>query len=228
MQRYPKADGTELEIYHHGFVNASAALDWAYEHIFEPESIFVTGCSAGSVGSRIHTPYIIENYPNTEVIQMGDSLSFVFGRPVNLSDYSDNLFPEWIPKLDNIVEDGRFWMADYDHTIANHYPSTTFSQYNTAEDNVQVRFYTAVNPERGAANFAQDLATHLSSIHAQAPNFRSFTRAGDMHCILPRPQLYSAEANGIRFIDWLAELAAGKDVANVQCADCLVDFGQSE
>ena len=229
VQNYPKDDGTNLQIYHHGFINASAALAWTYEHILDPESIFVTGCSAGSVGSRIHTPYIIENYPDAEVIQMGDSLSFVFGRPVNLSDYADDLFPEWIPVLNEIVdEDGRFWMADYDHVVANHYPNYTFSQYNTAEDNVQVRFYTAVNPQKQATDFAQDLATHLSIIHAEAPNFRSFTRAGEVHCILPRPHLYTAEADGVRFVDWLTDLAMGEDVANVQCADCIVEFGESE
>jgi hypothetical protein len=53
VQDYATDDGGTLTIYHRGFVNAAAALDWAYRNIAAPDSIFVTGCSAGSgVGIR--------------------------------------------------------------------------------------------------------------------------------------------------------------------------------
>ena len=37
IQDYPKSDGGELTIYHHGFFNASAALEWAYTNVTNPE-----------------------------------------------------------------------------------------------------------------------------------------------------------------------------------------------
>ncbi|MCP4361304.1 MAG: pectinesterase [Chloroflexi bacterium] len=222
VQNYPKEDGSALQIYHRGFVNAGAALGWAYQNIPDPDAIFVTGCSAGSVGSRVHTPYIIEQYPTVPVTQFGDSLAFVFGRQFGLGDPS--AYPSWIPELTSLEREGGALMAEYDSIIANHYPDTTFAQYNTKNDNVQERFYTAVSG-LPTAGFQEDLTTHLMTIHAAAPNFRSFTPAGELHCILPRSQFYSAETGGVSLVEWVAALANGEDVPNVQCKECQTDFG---
>jgi hypothetical protein len=80
VQTYARADGSELTIYHRGFVNAGAALEWVYSNVAAPQSIFLTGCSAGSVGSIVFAPYVIERYPEAAVTQLGDSLAFVFHR----------------------------------------------------------------------------------------------------------------------------------------------------
>ncbi|MCP5095360.1 MAG: pectinesterase [Chloroflexi bacterium] len=228
VQEYPDANGETLTIYHRGFVNASAALDWAYRNVTQPESVFVTGCSAGSVGSRVLAPYIIENYQASTVTQLGDSLSFVFGRPVRIdSTYGTyNTFPTWIPALANLAQSDALLMADYDAIIANHYPNNTFAQYNTENDNVQVRFYTANGAP--ADGFRADLAAHLSSVHLEAPNFRSYTASGDLHCILPRSQFYSQEANGVRLVDWVQALANGTAVNSVQCETCAVNTAGGE
>lgn len=59
VQIYEATDGSELAVSHLGFVNVSAALSWVYDNFEVPESIFLTGCSAGSVGSVMHVPYFI-------------------------------------------------------------------------------------------------------------------------------------------------------------------------
>jgi hypothetical protein len=79
-QTYATEDGGELTIYHRGFVNASTALNWAYENVTTPDSVFVTGCSAGSVGSILFAPYLIDRYPDAAVTQLGDSLADCFER----------------------------------------------------------------------------------------------------------------------------------------------------
>lgn len=222
VQDYPTDTGNDLTIYHRGFVNAAAALDWAYRNINNPESIFVTGCSAGSVGSRVHVPYVIEQYPAAHVTQLGDSLAFVFGRPVNIGTEtayeSYNTFPDWIPALE-ALKASPLLMADYDIAIANYYSDYTFAQYNTEGDNVQVRFYQAAGGG-DAANFAADLATHLTNIHQASPNFRSYTPSSDLHCILPRPQFYSTEVAGVKLTDWVQALADGEPVSSVKCETC--------
>lgn len=219
VQTYPKADGGELTIYHHGFINASSALDWAYANIASPNSIFVTGCSAGSVGSIAHAPYIIEQYPGIPVTQLGDSLAFVFHRPVNVhTDYHahDN-FPDWIPALEAITP-GELLMSDFYNAVANYYPDYTFSQYNTEADNVQVRFYGAVGGDTD--DFPADLAANLTRIHEGSSNFRSYTASGNLHCIMPRPQFYTTEVNGVRLRDWVNDLANGEVVSSVRCETC--------
>jgi hypothetical protein len=226
VQDYASADGGDdgdtLTIYHRGFVNAAAALDWAYSNVTDPDAVFVTGCSAGSVGSRAHVPYVIEQYPQAQVMQLGDSLAFIFGRPVNIGNEdgyeSYNTFADWIPALAALKADALL-MADYDIAIANYYSNYTFAQYNTEKDNVQVRFYQAAGGG-AAANFATDLATHLTSIHEAAPNFRSYTPSGDLHCILPRPQFYTTAVNGVKLTAWVQALADGKPVSSVKCETC--------
>lgn len=67
------SEAGDVTIHFNGFVNASAALEWAYTNIPQPESVFLTGCSAGSAGSILHAPYVIEQYPDIPVYQLGDS-----------------------------------------------------------------------------------------------------------------------------------------------------------
>jgi hypothetical protein len=175
------------------------------------------------VGSIAFAPYVIERYPEAAVTQLGDSLAFVFHRPVDMAtDYDAHQnFPDWIPALRQIAP-GELIMADYYAAVANYYAGYTFAQYNTEADDVQQRFYVAVGGE--AADFPAALATSLSQIHAQAPNFRSYTADGALHCITPRPQFYSLETEGIPLREWADDLANGRAVDSVQCATCRVQM----
>lgn len=216
--QFPKEDGTELTMHFNGFVNAQSALDWAYQNFADPESVFITGCSAGSVGSAAHAPYIIENYPDTRVTQLGDSLAFVFHRPLNLTEYGtyDNL-PDWVPGLESL-QPGNFTMAGYYRSLANYYPNYVFSQFNTSADRVQDRFYLAVGGQPG--EFPGDLLDSLDEIHASTPNFFSYLAGGDAHCVMPADRFYTYSTNGVRLRDWVADLAAGTPVESVRCTDC--------
>jgi len=44
------------------------------------DTVFVTGCSAGSVGSAFHSNAIIRRYPGARVTHVGDSLAFARDR----------------------------------------------------------------------------------------------------------------------------------------------------
>ena len=64
------------------------------------------------------------------------------------------------------------------------------------------------------------LQGNLEEISAAIPDFRYYVAGGTMHTILLRPEVYSYEVAGVRFVDWLTELAAGEPVQNVMCVDC--------
>ncbi len=215
-------DSGEVTINFKGFVNTGAALNWAYANIPNPESVFVTGCSAGSVGSIVHAPYIIEHYPGVPVVQFGDSLSFIFGRPVDLqTDWHvhDN-FPQWIPELVEMAP--LDWtMAKYYTAIARYYPDYVFSQFNTARDEVQV-FYTFPDGGGDGSDWEPLLEEHLLAIHSAVPNYRSFTAGGDLHCVLPRGEFYTYAIDGVRLVDWVRDLANGEPVPSLHCTDCSV------
>ncbi|MDQ3871073.1 MAG: pectinacetylesterase family protein, partial [Chloroflexota bacterium] len=189
VHTYRGSGGESVTIQHKGFVNVRAALQWTYANVAEPRSVFVTGCSAGSAGSALVAPYLIEHYRNVRATQLGDSLAFVFHRPIDLADYGtySNL-PPWIAGLRALGPGPRFTMARYYTAVARHYPDRAFAQFNTAHDRVQARFYVAVGgtPQR----FAQDLSASLREVEAAAPNFHSFTAGGDAHCVLPNSRFY--------------------------------------
>lgn len=219
LQEYPRSDDSTLEIYHRGFVNASAGLEWAYANVPDPESIFMTGCSAGAIGSIVHSAYVIEQYPDVPITQVGDSLALVDPDALDLqSGYGahDN-FPDWIPELQTLIP-GELLTADYYAAIANHYPNYTFGEINSAFDAVQIRFYSALEGQQ--ENFGRDLQNHVDSIASSTDNFRYYMAGGELHCFTPRANLYTQEIEGVRLIDWLTALEMGEDVESVQCEEC--------
>ena len=223
IQTYETDDGEDIEIYHYGFVNLNAALDWAFANVLSPESVFVTGCSAGSVGSIRAAPHLIHHYSDAEVIQLGDSLGFVFDEPTATDSIygSHRSLPDWILAFADFDPEA-FTMADFYNTVAATYPSYRFAQYNTEGDNVQLRYHLASGDP--ADTFPAAIANAISRIHAVSPNFRSYTADGDIHCIMPGNLFYTRQVNDVRFRDWVADLAAGNEVENVQCESCGVVY----
>ena len=219
IRDYPREDAEPVTIYHRGFVNGEAALEWLYANVADPETILVTGCSAGSVGSIVHAPYLIEHYPKAEVSQLGDSLAFVFHRPLSIQQgYNVRAnFPPWIEELQRIPSDALL-MGDYYAAVANHYPERRFSQFNTHSDQVQKFYFAALGGQ--ADDFSGTLLQTLDDIGQEAPNFFSYTADGAMHCITPRPEFYSLATQGIPFVSWLEKLVAGDSLHSVACQTC--------
>ena len=65
------AQAREVTIHHRGYTNGRAALDWTYEHFLGPETVFVTGSSAGSIPSPVYARHFAENYPAARVTALG-------------------------------------------------------------------------------------------------------------------------------------------------------------
>lgn len=220
---YTSEVGEELIIRHKGFVNASSAMEWIYSQFGGPESIFVTGCSAGSIGSIIFSPFLARHYSQARLDQLGDSEAFVFDHPLNLDPewQAYNNIPEWLPGLREMAVGGQLTMAKFYAGVANFFPNHTFSQYNTAHDSVQQRYYFAAKRAPTPEPWETALEASLEEIARSAPNFRSFVAAGDGHCIMPFARFYTEETEGARFRDWVADMAGGKEVPNIHCTNCL-------
>lgn len=210
----------DVTIHFNGFVNAQSALQWAYDNLSQPDSVFVTGCSAGSAGSILHAPYIIQQYSDTPVYQFGDSLSLLFTGSVDLQTdwHTHDNFPEWIPELAGMKPE-EWTMAKMYSAIANAYPTYTFSQFNTVRDRVQV-FYTYPDGSGSPDDWARLMDSHLETLAQTAPNYRAFTAGGNLHCITPRPDFYRYAIDGVQLRDWVADMAAGKPVESLHCKEC--------
>jgi Pectinacetylesterase len=201
-----------LRVHQKGFLNAQAALARAYEEFPDPETVFVTGCSAGSVGSAFHADSIIRRYPDARVTQLGDSLAFVFHRPVNLDDWGTHEhFPDW---FEPTGPRERWTMVEFLRELARVHPERTFARFNHAADDVQASFYEAVG------GVAEDFPAKLRSAETELkrlPNYRSYLACGTAHCGFQSSEFYELRVGGVRLRDWVADLAAGRDV---DCPEC--------
>jgi pimeloyl-ACP methyl ester carboxylesterase len=193
-----------------GWQNAAAALRWAFRRFPEAEEVVVMGCSAGSVGSAFHVPSVIERWPRARVTQVGDSLAFVFHRPITLADWGA---PKHFPAFFRVGA-RRFTMVEYLTALARRYPDRTFARFNHAGDDVQEAFYEAVGGPRGS--FERSLRRAERTLK-RLPNYRSFLACGDEHCSFPSPSFYSTRVAGVSLRDWLARLAAGRSVSCPTC-----------
>jgi hypothetical protein len=194
-----------LRVHQKGYLNARAALARTYREFPDASVVFVAGCSAGSVGSAFHADAIVKHYPDARVTQLGDSLAFVFHRPVSLASWGTNtVFPPFFR-----IGDRRWTMVEFVTRLARAHPDVMFARFNHANDVVQKSFYGAVGGRpRGFEPRLRGAERALKKL----PNYRSYLACGFEHCALPTPEFYSREVGGVSLRDWVADLAAGQDV----------------
>jgi hypothetical protein len=215
--------GEDTTLYHKGFVNVSAVLDWIETNFEKPEKIFVTGCSAGSYGSAMGAPHIHALYPDVPLYQLGDA-----GAGVVTDDFFENGFPnwgavptipDWIPALD--IPWTEITMAKIYIALANYYSSDRWSQYNTAFDEAQEFFYAAMGGT--AADWSDLMLASIQDIGDNASSFHSYTAPGAIHCITGDDIFYTREVEGVKFHEWVDDMVNDEAWDDVMCTDCETD-----
>ena len=213
---YPKQDGSELTIHHRGKANVQSALDWVYDNYPAPGRIFVGGGSAGAIASPYYAGLLADHYPQAEVIQYGGGAGGY--RATAVADLLETWgtfldAPDW-PELAGF-DRATFSTEDFYRVTAARHPGMRMSQFNNADDEVQQMFLGLMgvsDPVRGL------MQANLDELAADIPNFRSYSAAGKDHTLLRYDRLYTTETAGVRAVDWVRDLAEGRDVAQVSCA----------
>jgi len=213
-------DGVAIE--HRGAVNARAVLAWVYANFPAPEAILVTGCSAGALGSILWSADVMRHYPDTQVIQFGDSEAGVITDEFYRDSFprwnAEPAYPTFIPAL--AEPSGELRIEDFYVAIGAHFPTNFVSQFNSAFDNTQPLFF-AVMGGGDAQAWSTEMQASLDAIAAATDNFAAFVPAGTLHCILPRDELYTITADGRPFLDWFDELLTTGSVESARCTtDC--------
>ena len=204
-----------------GLDNMQAVLDWTRQHLDGPESIFVTGSSAGSIPSPYYAMRLAETYPKARVTQLGDGSGGYRG----FNDNPPHLQWGTLEALSDIPEFAAMAPEDLDFEAlfaiaASHQPGITFAQYDTAEDDVQHYFLSLAEAETDS--LLQMIQANQADIRAEVPGFRSFIAGGELHTVLLRSELYTYRVGEVRLVDWIGDLASGKPVDDVHCVDCSV------
>lgn len=205
-----RVDYGSVVVEQRGWQNARAALERGFREFPEPKLVFVTGCSAGSVGSAWHVDEVIRRYPDAGVTHLGDSLAYLFHRPIRLTGWGAN---KHLPSFFR-VGNRRWTMEQFVTRLSRAHPGVTFARFNHATDAVQERFYEAVGGDPA------DFGPRLRGVERRLkrlPNYRSYLACGSEHCALPVPEFLSLSVGGVRLRDWALDLAEGRDV---ECPEC--------
>lgn len=221
---YENAAGEKYTMYHKGFVNATAAIDWTVENVAAPTDVVMAGCSAGAYGSIFHAPRVIDTYTDARVVQLGDA-------GVGVLPAGENPLVSWgfgpnIPLADTLaLEDpADFSIRDLYKASAQTYPDATFSEVTSYLDNVQIGFYYflggGATPEEAGANWLLGMRSNLSGLSGSLSNFRSLMYGGNLHCITPRDELYTTAVDGQPVVDWVANLVSGETPRTLNCSNC--------
>jgi hypothetical protein len=201
-------------IHHNGYANVTAALDWAFANVPSPDQVVVSGCSAGSYASIFYTPTIARRYSRADIVQLGDA-------GVGRVPPGWGGFDVWgtfahLPRGVRRTAPELFIEAVY-RGVARAYPRVELAQYNSFNDNVQVRYFEIMGG--WLADWVVGLENSIAVLTGLA-NFHAYTAAGGEHCITTSDRFYSEAVDGVRFRDWLAALLAGEAVPDVHCTTC--------
>ena len=212
--------GREVTVHHRGYVNAMAALDWTYDNFLSPDSIFVTGSSAGAIPSPLYARFLTEHYPEARVAVLGDAA----GGYRNLLD-SDLPHEAWgtldalahLPEFSDMTPDSFSFESLYITSGLRH-PDVAFARYDAVEDAVQRRFLALGGQQ--VEQLQPLLDANHADIKTNLDRYASYVAPGNSHTILTRPEFYSLQVDGIPIRDWVKDLAKGETVRDVHCGDC--------
>ena len=197
-----------VTIQHRGAVNAQSAVEWLKKHLPSPETLLVTGCSAGAYGSLMWAAKLAPIYVprGTQLVQLGDS-----GMGIVTSEFIRDAYPSWntaaafpwdiVPtqkqgnRSNADFAKSNLGMADFYAFAAKAYPSARWSQYSAAYDENQAFFYEAMHDDetgRGEPSVAAKYrwnermrATYNATELLSLPNYAHWIGGGDEHCVVP-------------------------------------------
>lgn len=212
---YTLDDGTDFNIHHRGWANSMAALDYLFTHFTAPERVLVAGGSAGALSSPVFAAMVARQYPDTEVIQFaGGGAGYRLPAPTLLWQRWGVLavLPDWY-NIDQQT-DATLTIPDLYRLAYRAAPGLRFHQFDHAYDAVQEDFHRMLGQP---LELLPALDANRTELQADIPALRNYVAAGEFHTLLRYSELYSRETAGVRAVDWVRDLIAGRDVAEVHC-----------
>ena len=99
-----------------------------------------------------------------------------------------------------------------------HDPEIVMSRFDHAYDEVQTAFMDLTGQD--TSDVGASMAANEAEIEAAGVNQHSFTAPGTDHTLVRGDEFYDMEVGGVRLSDWVADVVAGEDVADVTCEEC--------
>jgi hypothetical protein len=211
----------ELTVEHNGFVNGTTALTYLVENYPDATQVVVAGASAGSVAAPVYGGLVADLLPDAQVTVLADGSGAYPDDP----DVNVEILGRWgvfetMPDWD--VNDGltardwgipQFWVQ-----AGLHDPDIVMARFDFAYDEVQTFFMDLAGLD--TSDLAASIDANESLIEAAGVVQHSYTAAGTDHVIVSDDLFYTIEVNGVTLADWVTDLIAGEDIADVACEHC--------
>ena len=208
---------------HRGRANVRAVLDWVYRNVKAPERVLVAGSSAGGIAAPWYAVEVAAHYPDAGISVLGEGAGGY--RDPGIAALMDN----W-----GFFDDAPVWVTDGGtpgsfeeiwRRAAIAAPGVTFAQYDNAFDAVQEMFLSLLGNE---APLHPLVEANRNDLAASIAGFRSYVAGGTPHTLIRYDRLYTYQVEGLRAVDWLADLAEGRAGGSVSCgtaAECAGEPG---
>ena len=203
---------------HKGFVNASAALATMIERFPDVVDLVVAGSSAGAFTTPLFAGLAADELPDANVAVIADSGGAVpdaiaavtanWGTVESLPDW-----PEFAGATAAMVTPAYSFAK-----VAEHNPKITFLRHDYAYDRVLSGY--AVMAGLSPDGLVDVMRAGEASIEATGVSVAAWVSPGDAHTILGRPDFYTEELGGVRFLDWLLAFLDGAPLADNYCVEC--------
>ncbi len=221
--RLHNEDGSEqtFTIRHRGQTNVGAVLDWIYQNLEEPETVFISGGSAGGMAAAYYLPVLADHYPKARVVALADDIGSYRAEEMNPLEHRNWGVPDVFSDKDRwgSLWDQGFDMSDLILRGGSGLDNGRIYMFDHAYDHTQLAFIQMVSGQ--SANVLELINTNHEIIREQLPGLRSYTAGGMKHTILFDPLFYKVQTDGVRIRDWVASIAAGDEVQDIHCSNCI-------
>ena len=209
-------DSSSSFVYHHvGARNARAVLDWIAEQFPSPAQIVVVGQSAGAIPTPYLAALLARRYPSAHVVGIGNG-----GGALRAAGFSSSVLRHWGADSVLIAEGLIEGTAGKPMTFEDLYigaarvvPNLRLARVDCVADGTQAMLLRALG--LGDSPVSTMLTASMSEIEAAVPEFRYFVAPGDQHTLFSSGAFYTAASEGVRLLQWTADLAHGREVTTV-------------
>jgi hypothetical protein len=191
------------------------------EHFGDAAEVVVVGESAGSVAAPVYGGLVSDLLPEAHVTVLADS-SGAYPESPELNTRSNEVWgtfetmPPWDVNTGLTPEDWgfqRFWVQ-----AGLHDPDIAMARFDHASDAVQTQVMQSAGID--TSDLGATMLSNEAAIEQAGVAQHSFTAPGIDHTVVGGNEFYETEVNGITLVDWVTDVIAGENVADVTCDQC--------
>lgn len=203
-----------------GRPNTLKGLDWLFDHITEPDKLFIAGASAGGFGSAFWAPHIAEHYPNAQIYHYAD------GSYLSSHQWHHIIDEVWQSQFEQhfgypIEED--IIAAAFRYNAQKLPANTILLQSNTLYDKVLPSYEAVLNQQTiglvsgddvMTQSWSQGMLDSAGQLDQELDNYYYFVtdygvgtkKRSTPHTLSPSRVFYTAEESGVRLSRWLGDI----------------------